>query len=152
MKSGHNHVDRECRQWQKLFILWTTLPTLMQTNQTTRPTSLGIFFNKLVNEIPDLGKNFEENFFFYCLSSTSPYVRPLLFYLLDYGVLPQNVSEVGGKKNRDPKVQIITVGHYCNLKMVVSRAQILFVWSPCTIVCRFDGRFKHLASTRLRLQ
>jgi hypothetical protein len=46
---------------------------------------------------------------------------------LDYGFLPQNVSEVGGKKTkkqllRDPIVQIITVGHYCNLKMVVSRA------------------------------
>jgi hypothetical protein len=82
-------------------------------------------------------------------------LRPRLFYLLDYGFLPQNVSEVGGqkkKKLRDPKVQIITVGHYCNLKMVVSRAQLLFVWSPCTTVYRFDGRFKHLASARVRFQ
>jgi hypothetical protein len=36
---------------------------------------------------------------------------------LDSGFLPQNVSEVGGRKKeekkllRDPKVQIITVGH-----------------------------------------
>jgi hypothetical protein len=69
-------------------------------------------------------------------------IRPHLFYLLDYGFLPQNVSEVGGKKS--------TVGHFCNLKMVISRAQFLFVWSPCTTVYRFDGRFKHLASERLR--
>jgi hypothetical protein len=81
-------------------------------------------------------------------------IRPRLFYLLDYGFLPQNVSEVGGKKQqqkqllRDPKVQIITVGHYCNLKMVVSRAQLLLMWSPCTTTYRFDGRFKHLASAR----
>jgi hypothetical protein len=33
---------------------------------------------------------------------------------------------------RDPKVQIVTVGRYCDLKMVVSRTQFLFVWSPCT--------------------
>jgi hypothetical protein len=25
-------------------------------------------------------------------------IKPCLFYLLDYGFLPQNVSEVGGKK------------------------------------------------------
>jgi hypothetical protein len=42
--------------------------------------------------------------------------QPRLFYLLDYGFLPQNVSEVGGEKKRkkiirDPKVQIITIGH-----------------------------------------
>jgi hypothetical protein len=81
----------------------------------------------------------------------SEHFRPRLFYLLDYGFLPQ--SEVGGgekKLLRDPKVQIITVGHYCNLKMVVSHAQLLFVWSPCTTVYRFDGRFKHLASARRR--
>jgi hypothetical protein len=62
---------------------------------------------------------------------------------LDYGFLPQNVSEVGGEKKeeiiRDPKVQIITVGLYCNLKMVVSRAQLLFVWRPSTTVYRFNG-------------
>jgi hypothetical protein len=51
-----------------------------------------------------------------------------------------------------PKAQILTVGHYCDLKMVVSRAQFLFEWSPCTTVYRFDGRFKHLASARLRFQ
>jgi hypothetical protein len=68
-------------------------------------------------------------------------LRPRLFYLLDYGFLPQNVSEVGGKKPkkllRDPKVQIITVGHYCNLKMVVSHAQLLFanltIWDKFTL-------------------
>jgi hypothetical protein len=43
---------------------------------------------------------------------------------LDYGFLPQNVSEVGKEKKRlrDPKVQIVTVGHYCDLKMAVSLA------------------------------
>jgi hypothetical protein len=43
--------------------------------------------------------------------------------------LPQNVSEVGEEKKRlrDPKVQIVTVAHYCDLKMVVSRACVVLV-------------------------
>jgi hypothetical protein len=70
--------------------------------------------------------------------------------LLDYGFLPQNVSEVGRRKKclRDLKVQILTVSHYCDLKMVVSCAQFLF---ECTTLYRFDGRL-HLVSTRLRFQ
>jgi hypothetical protein len=49
-------------------------------------------------------------------------LRSRLFYLLDYGFLPQNVSEVGGKKKkkkkilRDPKEQIITVVTFGFLK------------------------------------
>jgi hypothetical protein len=44
--------------------------------------------------------------------------------ILDYRFLPQNVSEVGRKKkeekkrHRGPNVQIVTVGHYCDQKMV----------------------------------
>jgi hypothetical protein len=34
----------------------------------------------------------------------SQQVRPRLFYLLDYGFLPQNVSEVGGKKKQKNSV------------------------------------------------
>jgi hypothetical protein len=79
--------------------------------------------------------------------------KATLILFVGLGFLPQNVSEVGGKKPknklRDPKVQIITVGHYCNLKMVVSRTQFLFA---CTTVYRFGRRFKHLASARLRFQ
>jgi hypothetical protein len=44
---------------------------------------------------------------------------PYLFYLLDYGFLPQNVSEAEKtKKTRlsDPKVQIVTVSHYCEVR------------------------------------
>jgi hypothetical protein len=33
--------------------------------------------------------------------SVTTVVRPRLFYLLDYGFLPQNVSEVVGKKTKN---------------------------------------------------
>jgi hypothetical protein len=36
------------------------------------------------------------------------------------------------KRHRGPNIQIVTVGHYYDLKMVVLRAQFLFEWSPCT--------------------
>jgi hypothetical protein len=100
-------------------------------------------------------------------SITGSYLRPRLFYLSYYVFLPKNEKKKKegkkekkkkeGKKqekknSRDPKVQIITVGNYCNLKMVISRAQLLFVWCPCTTVHRFDRRSKHLVSARLRFQ
>jgi hypothetical protein len=70
-------------------------------------------------------------------------IRPRLFYLLVYGFSPQDVSEVGKKTRKktglhDPKVQIVTIGNYCDLNMVVSRVQFLFVWRSCTTVYRFD--------------
>jgi hypothetical protein len=92
--------------------------------------------------------------FFKCCCEHGAPLSALLISSRIFCKKTQAYKKLLAKKLRDPKVQIITVGHYCNLKMVlvVSRAQLLFVWSPCTTVYKFDGRFKHRDSARLRFQ
>jgi hypothetical protein len=68
-------------------------------------------------------------------TSNTCLVRPRLFYLLDYGFLPQNVSEVGKKQNKEntsPWPERTNHHRRPLLRFedgIVSRAQFLFEWS-----------------------